>query len=39
MGTMDSIECAKMARAYKVLVWSSEKKELGIAEYEAYKSK
>lgn len=36
---MDSIECAKVAKAYKVLSYSSQKKELAIAENEAYKVK
>jgi hypothetical protein len=36
-GGMDSVECAKKANAYKVLIYSSQKKDYSIAEYEAYK--
>jgi hypothetical protein len=36
---LDSIECAKRARAYKVLLFASEKKEFNVAMNEAYKSK
>lgn len=33
----DSVECAKIARAYKVLSYASQKKEYSLAEYAAYK--
>lgn len=36
-GGMDSVECAKIAKAYKVLSYASQKKEYSLAEYEAYK--
>ena len=36
-GGLDSVECAKVAKAYKVLSYASQKKEYSIAEYEAYK--
>jgi len=36
---IDSVECAKQAKAYKVLTYASQKKELSIAEYEAFKTK
>lgn len=36
-GGLDSVEAAKVARAYKVLSYASQKKELNLAEYEAYK--
>lgn len=35
---MDSIECAKVAKAFKVLTFASERKDFGIAEYHAYKT-
>lgn len=34
---LNSIQCAKLAKAYDVLVFSSEKKDYSIAYYEAYK--
>jgi hypothetical protein len=35
---LDSIECAKKAKAYKVLVFASEKKDFNVAMNEAYKT-
>lgn len=35
---MDSIECAKQAKAFKVLTYASEKKDYSLAEYYAYKT-
>lgn len=34
---MDSIECAKIAKAFKVLVFASEKKDFAVAYNKAYK--
>lgn len=35
---IDSIECAKIAKAFKVLVFASEKKDFNVAMNEAYKT-
>lgn len=35
----DSVECTKIAKAYKVLIYASQRKDYSIAEYEAYKIK
>lgn len=36
---LDSIECAKKAKAFKVLTYASRCKDKGIAEYNAMKAK
>lgn len=36
---LDSIECAKIAKAFNVLIYASQRKDYAIAEYEAYKIK
>lgn len=36
---MDGIECAKIAKAYKVLTYASEKKDFSVAMNAAYKPK
>lgn len=36
---LDSIECTKITKAYKVLLFASEKKDYSIALNEAYKVK
>ena len=34
---LDSIECVKNSNGYKVLIYASQKRDLSIAEAEAYK--
>lgn len=34
---VDSIECAKRAKAYKVLIYASSERDKGVAMKEAYK--